>query len=108
MLKKLFIIGGYVSDLVERIEFLQSWIDSGSAPVAFWISGFYFPQSFMTAVNQNFARKYKIPIDVIGFSFDITSFENSQEVTEKPEDGAYIRKRLYFLEVLYFARFSVS
>ena len=26
-LKKL---GGYVSDLVERIEFLQKWIDSGS------------------------------------------------------------------------------
>ena len=48
----------------------------------------------MTAVNQNFARKYKIPIDVIGFSFDITSFENTQDVTEKPEDGAYIRKRL--------------
>ena len=50
----------------------------------------------MTAVNQNFARKYKIPIDVIGFSFDITSFEKAQEVTEKPEDGAYIRKKVVF------------
>merc|ERR1712176_704616 len=91
-LKKL---GGYVSDLVERIEFLQSWIDSGSAPVAFWISGFYFPQSFMTAVNQNFARKYQIPIDLIGFRFEIMEEETSTGITEKAEDGAYI-SGLYF------------
>ena len=42
----------------------------------------------MTAVNQNFARKYKIPIDLIGFSFEIF-------ITDKPNDGAYI-KGLFF------------
>ena len=47
----------------------------------------------MTAVNQNFARKYKIPIDLIGFAFEITEFELPNEVREKPEDGAYIRTR---------------
>ena len=44
-----------------------------------------------------FSQNFEEPnCHVIGFSFDITSFENSQEVTEKPEDGAYIRKGLYF------------
>ena len=49
----------------------------------------------MTAVNQNFARKYKIPIDLIGFSFEITKSESPTDIKEKPEDGAYING-LYF------------
>merc|ERR1711892_1632521 len=88
-------MGGYVADLVARLKFLQDWIDQGHAPYCFWISGFYFPQSFMTAVNQNFARKYKIPIDLIGFSFEITKSESPTDIKEKPEDGAYING-LYF------------
>jgi dynein heavy chain len=38
-------LGGYVSDLIVRISFLQTWITEGKAPNCFWISGFYFPQS---------------------------------------------------------------
>ena len=44
----------------------------------------------MTAVNQNYARKYKIPIDLIGFSFAITHIEKPEDITVKPDDGAYI------------------
>jgi len=91
-LKKL---GGYVSDLIIRLNFLQTWIDQGHAPYCFWLSGFYFPQSFMTAVNQNFARKYQIPIDLIGFKFDITDKEFATDIGEKADDGAFING-LYF------------
>uniref|UniRef100_A0A5F9CIR0 Dynein axonemal heavy chain 3 n=1 Tax=Oryctolagus cuniculus TaxID=9986 RepID=A0A5F9CIR0_RABIT len=81
-------LGGYVADLLARLAFFQEWIDSGP-PVVFWISGFYFTQSFLTGVSQNYARKYTIPIDHIGFEFEVTTQETVME--NNPEDGAYIK-----------------
>nr|XP_060504710.1 dynein axonemal heavy chain 3 isoform X1 [Panthera onca]XP_060504711.1 dynein axonemal heavy chain 3 isoform X1 [Panthera onca] len=81
-------LGGYVADLLARLAFFQEWIDHGP-PVVFWISGFYFTQSFLTGVSQNYARKYTIPIDHIGFEFEVTTQETVME--SNPEDGAYIK-----------------
>ncbi|XP_027467991.1 dynein heavy chain 3, axonemal [Zalophus californianus] len=81
-------LGGYVADLLARLAFFQEWIDHGP-PVVFWISGFYFTQSFLTGVSQNYARKYTIPIDHIGFEFEVTPQEAVME--SSPEDGAYIK-----------------
>ncbi|EAS00969.2 dynein heavy chain (macronuclear) [Tetrahymena thermophila SB210] len=79
-------LGGYVADLKQRLHFFQNWIDSQTSPNEFWLSGFYFTQSFLTGVLQNYARKKIIPIDIIEFDFE---FINTP-VTAKPEDGAYV------------------
>jgi dynein heavy chain len=82
-------LSSWTIDLVDRVNFLQKWIDNGT-PSVFWISGFFFPQAFVTGTLQNFARKYVIAIDKIGFEFKVLDHMTYQEVKEKPEDGCYL------------------
>lgn len=63
-------LGAWVVDLQARIKFLIGWVNKGIPPV-FWISGFYFPQAFLTGTLQNFARKYVLSIDTINFAFQV-------------------------------------
>ena len=61
-------LGPWFKDVMARLDFMNTWVENG-VPSAFWISGFFFPQGFLTASLQNYARKYKYPIDTASFSF---------------------------------------
>ncbi|XP_074517159.1 dynein axonemal heavy chain 1 [Sebastes fasciatus] len=80
-------LASWVSDLLQRINFLQRWIYNGIPPV-FWISGFFFPQAFLTGTLQNYARRSGTSIDTIGFDFEV--IVSASEITEKPHTGCYI------------------
>lgn len=57
--------------------------------MVFWLSGFYFTQSFLTGVLQNYSRHNKIPIDQVHFEFTITRIE--ADVDEEPVYGVYCK-----------------
>jgi len=63
-------LASYTSDLIDRVSFLQSWVTNGM-PIIYWLSAFFFTQSFLTGAKQNFARSHKIPIDTIDFEFEV-------------------------------------
>ncbi|KAH1168316.1 dynein axonemal heavy chain 1 [Mauremys mutica] len=81
-------LASWVNDLLQRIDFLQRWITKGIPPV-FWISGFFFPQAFLTGTLQNFARKSIISIDTIAFDFQVMR-ESVSELAQRPAQGCYI------------------
>jgi dynein heavy chain len=82
-------LGSWVADLVARLSFFRDWIDHGK-PLTYWISGFFFTQSFLTGTRQNYARKCKIPIDELDYDFRILSAEESAAPDTTVEDGAVI------------------
>lgn len=81
-------LAGYVDDVCKRLAFLQGWIDNGQ-PKVFWLGGFSFTQSFLTAVLQNYARKHGVEIDTLAWQFAPVPPHAAANLPP-PGDGAYV------------------
>jgi len=79
-------LASYVKEVIERVRFFDKWLKVGP-PTVFWISGFFFTHSFMTAARQNFARKHKLAIDAVEFDYEVKDQEG--QCDEPPEDGVF-------------------
>lgn len=82
-------LSSWFEDFLARCTFFDTWLNKGK-PRGFWLPAFFFPQGFLTSVLQNYARKYKTPIDVLSFAFDFLETPEIEHVERAPEDGCYI------------------
>lgn len=83
-------LSSWVTDLQERVAFIQNWVQHGTPPV-YWISGFFFPQAFLTGTVQNYARKNAFAIDTVSFDFQVMDQLDATTCSAGPEDGCYIK-----------------
>jgi dynein heavy chain len=80
-------LSSYVADLQARLDFLTDWEHNGH-PATYWVSGFYFTQSYVTGQLQNFARKYTMAIDTLIWTFEV--LEAGKTDYGQPENGCIV------------------
>ena len=81
-------LASWMQDLIKRIDFMSNWLYEGP-PMTYWLPCFFFPQGFMTATLQSYARDTMTAIDTLSFRTNVMeSFEDG--VVDHPEIGVNI------------------
>jgi len=82
-------LSSWMNDLILRIRQFSNWITKGQ-PKVFWLSGFTFPNGFLTALLQTSARANGVPIDSLGWEFIVVK-EEEKQISSPAKEGAYIK-----------------
>ncbi|XP_036818628.1 dynein heavy chain 6, axonemal [Oncorhynchus mykiss] len=77
LIEKIPIISGGVYSLNRppKTDLQQSL--KNRKPRSYWLSGFFFPQGFLTAVLQNSARQKNVPVDSLSFTYHVQPVDES-------------------------------
>ncbi|CAK4776251.1 unnamed protein product [Aphanomyces euteiches] len=80
----------WLTDLERRISQLQEWSTSATdMPLVVWISGFFNPQAFLTAIVQSTAKKNSVELDKLMIVTDITK-RTLDSLDAPSRDGQFI------------------
>merc|ERR1712196_746151 len=82
-------LASWYKDFVNRVDFEGGWLRKGE-PACYWISAMFFPQGYMTAALQTYARKYQHAIDKLLFRTVMQEMEGPEDCSESPANGVYI------------------
>ena len=82
----------WFSGLLEREKQLTNWLRKGR-PNSFWLTGFFNPQGFLTAMRQEVTRRHKDEkwaLDDVTFHTEVTEMEDIRRLRSAPDEGVYI------------------
>uniref|UniRef100_A0A8C4N1J5 Dynein axonemal heavy chain 11 n=1 Tax=Equus asinus asinus TaxID=83772 RepID=A0A8C4N1J5_EQUAS len=79
----------WFNDLLLRCRELDTWTQDLALPAVVWLSGFFNPQSFLTAIMQTMARKNAWPLDKMCLTVDVTK-KTKEDYGHPPREGAYL------------------
>lgn len=82
-------LAAWFLDLLNRVKELEAWTGDFAMPSTVWLTGFFNPQSFLTAIMQSTARKNGWPLDQVALQCDVTK-RNREELRSPPREGAYV------------------
>ncbi|XP_047429543.1 dynein axonemal heavy chain 2 [Mugil cephalus] len=83
-------LAAWTRDLCQRVDQFAAWAGTTQPPTLFWLSGFTFPNGFLTAVLQSSARQYNISVDTLSWEFIVSTLDDSN-LLHPPKDGVYVR-----------------
>lgn len=65
-------LSGWIKGLLDRYHQLNLWISKCERPPSFWLTGFFNPQGFLTAMKQEVTRQKKTwSLDEVEYSSDV-------------------------------------
>lgn len=82
-------LAGWVDNLMQRLKQISDWVCDLSMPKAVWLSGFFNPQSFLTAILQSQARANEWPLDKVVVACEVTKKWNFSEVEAASREGSF-------------------
>ncbi|XP_047186413.1 dynein axonemal heavy chain 2 isoform X2 [Scophthalmus maximus] len=83
-------LAAWTRDLCQRVVQFARWTEMAQPPNLFWLSGFTFPNGFLTAVLQSYARQHKISVDTLSWE-NIVSTVDDSNLLHPPKDGVFVR-----------------
>ena len=82
-------LSAWYNDLLLRVKELETWTSDFQLPTAVWLGGLFNPQSFLTAIMQQMARKNEWPLDRMCLQVEVTK-KQREDMGGPPREGSYI------------------